>query len=148
MANIFSKIANVFVGFFTSGKAKRDAQLALDFAVKALPYLKIAADVVTTLTPTGIDDAAWTLVKSKYPNLFNGSIQTSDELKGYALQVASELLRQKYPQIDKTVAILATQLAYTEARGNGQASAIVPAPPSTNGLILNVEPPVKSPLAI
>jgi hypothetical protein len=148
MANFLSKIAGVITGWFTSGKAKRDAQLALEYAAKALPFLRTAADVVTTLTPTGIDDAAWAVVKSKYPNLFNGTVQTPDELKGYALQVAAELLKQKYPQVDKTVAVLATQFAFTEARGKGEAPNVVPAPPSTAGLILNVEVPPKSPLAI
>lgn len=126
MANIFTKIASAFIGWFTSGRAKRDAEAAMRIGVDALPYLKIAADIVVGLTPTQVDDIAWGLLKAKYPGLFDGSIRTEAELKAYALQVAATLLRQKFPKVDTTVAVLATQMAYVQARAEQSAPNVVP----------------------
>lgn len=136
MPNIFSKIVSAIVGWFTSGKAKRDAETALKYAAEALPFLKVAADIVVGLTPTQIDDLAWAALKTKYPKLFDGSIHTDAELKGYALQVAAALLREKYPKLDTTVSVLAAQLAYVQARGEGVAPSIIPAPSAPSPLSL------------
>jgi hypothetical protein len=147
MANPLVKVFGAILGFFKSGKAQKDAEVALEYAVKALPYIKIAGDIITGVTPTGVDDILWNVVKNKYPKLFDGSIHTSDELKAYALGAASSMLQAKYPKLTTTVAVLATQIAYVDAKANGAIPAS-PSAPSTDGLILNVQPPTKSPLSL
>lgn len=138
MANFISKIFSSIVDWFTTGKAKRDAELAIKYAAEALPLLKTAADIVVGLTPTQIDDVVWNSLKSKYPKLFDGSIHTEAELKGYALQVAAALLREKFPKLDTTVSVLATQLAYVQARGEGKAPSVVPPPIEENRSPLSI----------
>lgn len=100
--------------FFTSGKAKADAELALKYAVEALPYIRIAGDLIVGITPTSIDNLAWAALNAKFPKLFDGSVHTSDELKAMALGVASSLLQSKFPKLSTTVAVLATQIAFTQ----------------------------------
>lgn len=150
---IIEKIKNGFgkiLNFFKDGKAKQEAKIALVYAVEALPYIKIAADIITGLTPFKADDVAWLLIKTKFPKLFDGSIHTVDELDAYALSVAGNLLKFKFPHLSMTSAILATQIAYTHMKAEngllkiskyGRAVAV-------NGVILNATPPKKSFLSI
>ncbi len=106
--SLFSWIAN----YFRSGQAAKDAELAMQYASKALPFVKIAADIVVGLTPTQIDDLAWAALKAKYPSLFDDTAKNPDELKLIAFAVASDLLKQKYPELSTSVARAATQLGY------------------------------------
>jgi hypothetical protein len=124
MANFFTSIGKAILNFFTSGRAKRDGELALKYAGEAIPYLAMASQIVVGATKTEVDDEKLKEIKADYPRLFDGSILTPAELKGYALQVAGAFLRQKFPKLDTTVSVLAAQLAYTEARGNGSVTSV------------------------
>lgn len=110
--NWISKVLQGFLGLFGSGKAKAALNRVAEFVVKALPAINIAAQIVTTLTPTGIDDAAFAFIKNKWPRLFDGTIKNPDELKLYALGIATDLLQRTYPALSTTVARAAVQLAY------------------------------------
>ena len=112
LKDLLAKIAS----YFTSGRAARDAQLACEYAAKVLPIISIAADIVVRLTPTGVDDAVWAALKVKFPELFSGKQLSGDELKLYALGVATELVKSKFPELDTSVARTAIQLAYLEFR--------------------------------
>ena len=101
-------------GYFTSGKAAADAQKALEYVGKALPFVVIAADIITTLTPTGVDDAAWRAIKAAYPRLLDGTEKSSEELKAEALIISAELLKARYPELSTSVARAAAQLAYID----------------------------------
>lgn len=144
--NIFSKVFGAIGRFFTSGKAKKDAETAIKFAVEALPYIKIAGDIIVGITPTGIDDVAWKAINAKYPKLFDGSIHTPDELKSLGLGVAVSLLESKFPKLNTTIATLATQIAFTQLKANGEEPKI--APPSNTGILLTTQPAEKSPLSL
>ncbi len=141
------KIFSSVVNFFKSGRAKKDADIALGFVVEALPFLNIAATIVTSVIPGDLDNLALQVIKTKYPRLFDGSILTTDELKIYALGIASGFLQHKFPKLDKTIAVLAVQLAYVQARSEGQLPSPVDAVTVTP-TILSVTPPKKSPLEI
>jgi hypothetical protein len=131
MANFLVKFFSALGKFFMSGRAQSDAEKGLKFADKAAPFLKIAADIVVGMTPTTIDDLAWGVIRSKFPKAVDKSVVlTEAEMKGYALQIAAALLKEKFPQLDTTSAILATQLAYIQARGLGEAPSLVPTIPS------------------
>jgi hypothetical protein len=121
--NWLKKFFAALAGIFTSPRAKKAAELTLKYVVEAMPLIDLAATIVTTLTPTGIDDAFWSLLHVRYPRLFDGSIKTSEELKLYALAIAAELLREKFPVLDTTTARLAVQSAFLERR---DAVAMVP----------------------
>jgi len=107
-----SKVLEGFLHLFGSRRAQRALNQVADFVVKALPAIDIAAQIITTLTPTAIDDAAFAYVKQRWPRLFDGSVKTADELKLYALGVATDLLQRTYPALSTTVARAAVQLAY------------------------------------
>jgi hypothetical protein len=119
IVKLFQKLA----GYFKSPKAKEDAEKALQYALMAAPYIKLAGQVVTTLTPTGVDDAAWALITGKYPRLFDGSLVTGDERKLYALGIAGELLEARFPGLDTSIARTAVQLAWLEQRTEVKANA-------------------------
>jgi hypothetical protein len=109
---LLAKLSN----YFRSGKAQQDAETALKHVGVALPYIDIAARIVTTLTPTGVDDAAWAYITKSYPRLFDGSAKTDRDLKFLAFDIASDLVRMRYPQLDTSIARAATQMAYLEHR--------------------------------
>jgi hypothetical protein len=92
-----------FVGFFRRGKAKKVVDTIEDLAIKAMPYVDIAGELVVTLTPTKIDDIVFRQVKDKFPRLFDGSIKTRQELNLYALGVAGEMV-EYYFKVDTGVA--------------------------------------------
>lgn len=118
--SLLAKIAS----YFSSGRAAADAQKACEYAAKVLPIISIAADIVVKLTPTGVDDAVWAALKVKYPELFSGKQLTGDELKLYALGIASEIVKRKFPELDTSVARTALQLAYLEYRQTQQPPAV------------------------
>jgi hypothetical protein len=109
------RIIGFLSGYFRSGKAASDAQKALEHVGKALPTIRVVADIVTTLTPAGIDDAVWAGIKAKYPTLLDGTAKTPDQVKADALIIASELLLAQYPGLKSvSVARAAAQLAYID----------------------------------
>ena len=83
-----------------------------DLIPKVGPYIKIAGDIITGITPTTVDDAAWKAIKEKYPQLFIGQKVDSETAKLYALGIATDLVERRYPDISTTVARTATQIAY------------------------------------
>jgi hypothetical protein len=109
---IGSAIAKVFT-LFRSDAVRRDLEKAANMVAAALPYIAVAGQVVAGITPTVIDDAALAAIRLKFPRLFDGSIKSGDELKLYALAVATELLRLKFPDISTSIARLAVQMGYT-----------------------------------
>jgi hypothetical protein len=109
LKSVLSKLANLF----TSGEAQKALNTAADYTAKALPYLDIAAEVVTGLTPTTLDDQALSAIKAKYPRIFDNTIKTGSELKLYMLGVATELMAAQYPNLTTTIARASVQLAYT-----------------------------------
>lgn len=98
---------------FTSDQAKKALNTAADFTASALPFIDIAARIVVGVTPTTIDDAALAALHHQFPQLFDGSLKTGEELKLYMLAVATELLKAKYPALSTSIARLSVQLAYT-----------------------------------
>lgn len=127
MFDFLKKIASAIGNYFKSGKAQKDAEVALQYAVKALPIITLLGDVITGVTPTPIDDVAWAAAKAAYPKFFDGSVNTEDELKAYALQIAGTLLQKKFPQLSKTQAVLAVQAAYLAKKSDPEAVAKVEA---------------------
>lgn len=79
---------------------------------KVGPFIEIAGDIITGLTPTQLDDAGWLLIKSNYPKLFNGEPLDDDTKKLYALGIATDLIQQRFPEVSTTVARTAAQMAY------------------------------------
>jgi hypothetical protein len=119
--NWFKAIFDWLGRYFASGQAKKDAKLALEHVGKALPYIKIAGDIVIGLTPTQLDDIVWAGIKAKFPDLLDGNKKSPDEVKLAALAIATELLRKQFPELSVSVARAATQLAYLEYRAQAQA---------------------------
>lgn len=118
--NWLKRIFGILRGYFSSGKAASDAQKALEYVGKALPIIRLVADVIVTLTPTGIDDMVWARIKARYPTLLDGTAKTSDEVKAEALVIAGELMRAKYPELSVSVARAAAQLAYIDFKAGGE----------------------------
>lgn len=112
--NWLKRLFNAIGAYFKSGKAAADATKAMQYVGKALPFVVIAADIITSLTPTGIDDLVWARIKAKYPNLLDGKQKSPDELKADALIIAAELLKDRYPELSTSVARAAAQLAYID----------------------------------
>src|SRR5689334_19947720 len=108
LTGFFGKIASLF----TSDAAKRDLDAVANFTAAALPYIDIAGQIVTGLTPTTIYDIAFAAIKRKFPRLFDGTITSGDELKLYALGIAADLLASKFPQLSTSAARAAVQLAF------------------------------------
>lgn len=132
--NWFKKIFSAISKYFKTGKAASDAQKALEYVAKALPYVVIVGDFITASPlpqlvgiPNGIDDAVWLAIKKKFPNLLDGSVKTPDEVKADALVVVTELLKAKYPELSTSVARAAAQLAYLDYKAGATAdSAVAP----------------------
>jgi hypothetical protein len=105
----FLKIA----AFFSSGAANKALNTAAALVPKAMPFLDVAAAIATGLTPTTLDDAVLAQLHAKFPHIFDGSLQTGDEVKLYLLGIATQLLQSSYPQVSTSVARAAVQVAYT-----------------------------------
>lgn len=99
--------------FTTTFGGAENVEKALEFTRKALPIIKIAGDIITSLTPTTADDLIWAALKQKYPLLFDGKAHTPDEIKNMALLYATEAMQQKY-NLSTTIARTAAQLAYND----------------------------------
>ena len=108
----FARVA----ALFASPKAQQAFAKAADLTAAALPYIETTAKLVAGLTPTTLDDQALAFIQSRYPQLFDHSIQNGDQLKLFAFAAAADLLRQKYPGISTSIARLAVQAAYTGNR--------------------------------
>lgn len=105
----FSRVLAVF----TSPKAQQTLNQAADMTAAALPYIEIAGNIITGITPTTLDDQALAMLKAKYPQLFDGSIKNGEQLKLFAFGAAADLLKLKFPNLSTSVARLAVQAAYT-----------------------------------
>jgi len=112
--NWLKKLFGAISKYFKTGSAARQAQQALEYVAKAMPFVVTAGNVIVTLTPTGVDDAVWKAIKAKYPKLLDGSAKTIDELKAEALVIAAEMLQAKFPELTTSVARAAAQLAYID----------------------------------
>jgi len=107
--NFFLKIA----AFFSSGAASKALDAAAALAPKAIPFLDLAAAIAAGLTPTPVDDAILSQIHAKFPHLFDGSLNTGEEVKLYLLGIATQLLQTSYPQVSTSIARAAVQVAYT-----------------------------------
>jgi hypothetical protein len=114
----FGSVTAWLMQYFKSGKAAADAQWALEHMHEALPIVGMVADIATAVIPTPgeVDNVVWKAVKAKYPSLWDGSLKTDDEFKLYALGVATELFKQRFPAVDTTRARMAVQNAYADYR--------------------------------
>lgn len=99
--------------FFTSSAARIALDTAAEYTAKALPFIDLAADIVAGLTPTTVDDMLLASIKTKYPQLFDGSLKNGDQVKLFALGVATDLLKYHFPWLSTSIARLAVQAAYT-----------------------------------
>lgn len=106
------KVFSAIAGYFKSGKAQNDIELVAEFVPKALPFIKMAAEIGTMLTPTQADDVALAGIKAAYPMFFSGKELTPAEFKLALLGVATDLMRAKYPGLTTSVARAAVQVAY------------------------------------
>lgn len=113
LKRVFSPFAAI-AAYFKNGTAARNAQTALEYAARALPYVRFAADLTTKLTTTRADDVAWVALVARYPEVFDGSPKTGEQLKRAALQIAAREMQAAFPQLSTSVAIAAAQLAYLE----------------------------------
>jgi hypothetical protein len=110
---MFKTFFHKLMAFFSSGTASKALDAAAALAPKALPFLDVAAAIAAGITPTPVDDALLAQIHTRFPHLFDGSLQTGDEVKLYALGVATQLLQASYPQVSTSIARAAVQVAYT-----------------------------------
>jgi len=138
--NFFKKLLQKIAASFSSDKADQTfdqvATSAADetawqipaIALHALPFLALAAQIVVGLTPTGVDDAVLAQIRLKFPRLFDGTIHTPHELKAYALAVAGELVKGRFPEASTSVARSAAQLAFHQADSADRPSYVITGP--------------------
>lgn len=127
--NLIKKLFAKLVTFLTNGET---TGIVTSLAVEALPFIVIAGQIVVGLTPTGIDDAVFAQIRLKFPRLFDGTIHTGDELKAYALAVAGELVKARFPETSTSSARAAVQLAYMDAASNPEKTRIQVTGPKGN----------------
>lgn len=112
----FARIRDFFSGllsrFWDNKKLYNNLVYVEDLIAKVGPYMKIAGDIAVGLIPGNVDDAAWDLIKAKYPKLFDGTKVDTETAKLYALGIATDLVERHYPEVSTTVARTAVQLAY------------------------------------
>lgn len=121
--NWLKKLFSSIRSYFKTGRAASDAQKALEFAGKALPFVRLAGDLITRgLIPGTVDDAIWEALKLKFPTLFDGQRKTPDELKLAGLAAATELMRAKYPNLDTSIIRKAIELAYGDYRAEQEST--------------------------
>ena len=107
--NFFSKLLSKVWG----NKSLYNSLLYVENLIpKAGPFIKVAGDIITGMTPTNVDDAMWAVIKNKYPQLFDGSKVSQENAKLYALGIATDLIENQFPEVGTTVARAAAQLAY------------------------------------
>lgn len=112
--NWLKRFFGALSAYFTSNKAAQQAELALSYIGKALPVVSQVAEILTKLTPTGIDDAVWASIKAKYPRLLDGTTKTPQEVRAEALILAAELLKSRHPELSTGTARATVQLAYID----------------------------------
>lgn len=98
--------------FFGGGQAKAVFDYTTDLAIAAIPYIDVVASIAAPFTPTRADDAALMFIHARYPQLFDGSLKTSQEVKLYMFSAACDLLKQRYPTISTSMARAAVSAAY------------------------------------
>jgi hypothetical protein len=109
MKLFFYKVA----AFFVSGKASKALNTAAELVPKAAPYIDIAAEIAAGLTPSTIDDAMLAQIHARFPRMFDGTINSGEEMKLYLLGIAAQLLQSRFPQVSTSIARTAVQVAYT-----------------------------------
>lgn len=111
-----ARVRNFFSGllskFWDNKKLFNSLTQVEELIPRVGPFVKIAGDIVVGAIPGTVDDAAWALIKSKYPRLFDGSPVDKELNKLYALGIATDLVEIRFPEASTTVARTATQLAY------------------------------------
>lgn len=100
--------------YLFSDQAKADIGKALNYAAEALPYLDVAAQVVTKLTPMPGDDIAWALVRKQFPRLFSYDA-TPEERKLAMMAYASEAVASKFG-LTTNQARLAVEAAFAQRK--------------------------------
>jgi hypothetical protein len=107
----FARVA----AFFSSGEATKALNTAAELVPKAIPYIDIAAEIAAGLAPSAVPEAVLGEIHGKFPRLFDGSLNSADEVKLYLLGVASDLLKARFPNVSTSIARAAVQVAYTAA---------------------------------
>lgn len=110
--NLIKSFFSFIARLVTSGAAKRALNRAAEIAPDVLPYIALAAEIVAGITPSQIDDVLLAAIKAKYPQLFNGSLKTADEVKLFTLGVAGDLVQAKFPGVSTSIARSAVQAIY------------------------------------
>ncbi len=107
LLNLFRSIAR----FFTTRKGYENFVKILPYVKIALPYIEMAAGLIAgSIQPT---EAVATILQKKFPNLFaNGIPKTNDEVKLFAMAVATELMRADFGDLSTSEIRKALELAY------------------------------------
>jgi hypothetical protein len=79
-----------------------------DYIVPALGVLDLVTTIAVSATPTKVDDIVYATVRTKYPKLFNGEIQTGEQLtqevRLMIFGAAASALKKKFPELPDAVA--------------------------------------------
>jgi hypothetical protein len=111
-ARVRDFFSNLIQKVWDNKKLSNSLNYVEELIPKIAPFIKIAGDIITGLTPNTLDDAAWLMIKSKYPGLFNGETLDDETKKLYALGIATDLVKSRFPEVSTTVARSAAQIAY------------------------------------
>lgn len=96
--------------YLVSKRAKRDMATILKWSPVALYYIEKFA----VLTPTLVDDMAFSWLHREYPRFFNGVPLTDEELGAFRLVAASGEMMIDYPgELTETQARAAVQVSYS-----------------------------------
>lgn len=98
--------------YFGEAEFAGDLAKIEDLIVEALPFLDAASCIAAGIMPKNILTVELAVVNTAFPRLFDGTIHTHDELSSYILGVAANLLQQRNPGINTTIARAAVQLAF------------------------------------
>jgi hypothetical protein len=113
---IFNRIGNFFTALLSTFRGNSKLHNSLTYVEDLIPnvgpFIKIAGDIIVGIIPGNVDDATWSFIKAKYPQLFDGSKQDKDLLKLYALGIATDLIQKRFPDVSTTVSRAAAQLSY------------------------------------
>lgn len=107
LLNLFRSIAR----FFTTRKGYESFLKILPYVKIALPYIELAAGIVSGAVPP--TEAIARILQQKFPHLFaNGIPKTEDEKKVFAIAVATELMRADFGDLSTNEIRQALELAY------------------------------------